>query len=166
MSAKTTASLRKAVAFRAVELSFRSALRDRTQERFVEQVVLLLKEALAEVTYAVLTSEARSRSNREADGGYPSAPGVEDSVKVVQEVVKLVPRERVQQPCVSVEHVDHDVLSFASLSVECMKQYCKGDCMEGMLLCCHGGFGTPHRLAGHVHMLVMRAPLEFTFFRR
>ena len=44
MSVKTSASLRKALVFRAVELSLRSAARERTQERFVEQIVSPLKE--------------------------------------------------------------------------------------------------------------------------
>ena len=49
VSAKTPTSLRKALAFRAIELSSRFAPRGRTQERVVEQDVLPLKEEIAEV---------------------------------------------------------------------------------------------------------------------
>ena len=49
VSAKTPTSLRKSLAFRAVELSLRFAPRGRTQERVVEQDVLPLKEEIAEV---------------------------------------------------------------------------------------------------------------------
>ena len=48
MSVKTSASLRKALALRVVELSFRPAPRERTHERCVEWIVLPLKEEIVE----------------------------------------------------------------------------------------------------------------------
>ena len=56
MSAKTPTSLKKALAFKVVELSLRFAPRGDSG------------------CYAVRTTDTRSKSNREADGGYPGAP--------------------------------------------------------------------------------------------
>ena len=102
MAAKTSASLRKAMSFRADELSSRSAPRRRNQERFLEQVVLRLKVDIVNVVQFTQKACGPDRGAMQmADIPVPqgqcriSAEG--GHLEDVQEVVKLVPQERVQQ---------------------------------------------------------------------
>ena len=92
MSAKTPASLRKALAFRAVELSLRLAPQERPEERIVEQVVLPLKEEIAEVEQ--FTPQERSPDRIVKDmADIPVPQEMEELVAVVQEVAQFVPQE-------------------------------------------------------------------------
>ena len=76
VSAKTPASLRKALAFRAVELSLRRAPRERAHERIVEQVVLPLKEEIAEGVQSTPLKRGPDRIGKQmADMSVP--PGME-----------------------------------------------------------------------------------------
>ena len=74
VSAKTPASLRKALAFRAVR-ALLEACAARARPRANRGAGCPAAQGGNRGRYAVHTTETRSRSNREADGGHPSASG-------------------------------------------------------------------------------------------
>ena len=101
VSAKTPASLRKALPLRTVELSLGRAPRERARERIVEQVVVPLKEVIAEVLqFTPLERDPERIAKQMLDIRVPW--GMEEILAVVQEVVVFAPTGRVQQR--TVEH--------------------------------------------------------------
>ena len=79
-----------------VELSLGRAPRECAQERTVEQVVLPLQEEIADVMQFTTLERGPDRIAKQV-ADITVAPGLVEIVAVVQEVVKLVPQERVQR---------------------------------------------------------------------
>ena len=71
---KTSASLNKALAFRAFELSLTLSPRERIHECFVEQIVLPLKEEIVG-ELQLIPQDSGPDQNANQMGGYPGASG-------------------------------------------------------------------------------------------
>ena len=109
-------SLKKVLSFRAVELALRGLRStEGVHEQIAEQTVAILgpqiKEEIVDVPVPQMRREvvevtacaAHQRASRWSNGGYPGASG--HGKPWLQEVVKLVPQERVQQRTVQLASV-------------------------------------------------------------